>query len=121
MEIIHPVTLDLASKALDVAALRHSVIAQNIANVNVAGAQRMTVAFEAALDSEQAQGLASSGSASSLGGAQAEVVPDVLSPTISMEREMAEMSRNSLNYQTLVRAISRQLSTVAMAINEGRR
>lgn len=121
MELIHPVTLDLASRALDVAALKHSVIAQNMANAHVPGAQRMTVAFEAALDAELRARPGGSSTLSASEVASAEVVPDAFSPTISLEREMADMSQNSLNYQTLVRAISRQLSTVAMAINEGRR
>lgn len=118
MNFIDPATLQLVSRALDAGALRHQAIAQNIANANVAGAKATRVQFEELLGSipaDLAQGR----------GFKAE---DVAAPravatdsAVALDDEMVALSSNSLQYQALLKALSRQLSILSVAAQEGRR
>ena len=120
MNFIDPATLQLVSRALDAGALRHQAIAQNIANANVAGAKATRVQFEELLG--QVPGDVAAGRSF-----RAEDVPapraqqDASGHAISLDEEMAAMSSNSLQYQALLKAMSRELSILSIAAQEGRR
>lgn len=118
MHLIDPATLQLVDRALDAGALRHQAIAQNIANANVAGARALRVRFEELLGPLQAE----------VAAGQAPRVDDIPTPelasseaTIALDDEMAAMASNSMHYQALLRALNRHLSTLQVAVQEGRR
>lgn len=121
MNLIDPTTLRLVERSLDAAALRHTAIAQNVANANVPGAKRMQVSFEELLSvvrNDLLQGRAV---------APTEIPQATVSEatgsqeTIELDKEMAAMSSNSLHYQALVRALNRHLGMLSMAMQDGKR
>jgi len=118
-------TLALA-KSLDGAGLRHRVIADNVANVETPGFTRSEVRFEEKLrealasgDEEQAAGR--------LNGVEPDIQPDYSAPArpdgnnVSMDREMAELTKNTLRYEALVQLLNLKNIMVRTAITEGRR
>ena len=102
--------VDQVAAALSNAGLRNQVIAANIANRDVAGYQRMAVAFERALDA----------AAETPPGARAVVVPEAGTTAVSLEQDMVALSGNALNYQALARALSRYFSIAQTIANGGR-
>jgi flagellar basal-body rod protein FlgB len=120
LNFIDPATLQLVSRALDAGALRHQAIAQNIANANIAGAKATRVQFEELLG--QVQGDVATGHSFKAEDVPVpRAVPDASGHAISLDEEMAAMSSNSLQYQALLKATSRQLSILSIAVQEGRR
>lgn len=114
MNLIDPMTLQLASRALDAGALRHQAIAQNIANANVAGARATRVLFEELLGE-----LPQASAAGSVELPQPQLV--TTDAPIALDEEMAALSSNSLHYQALLRALGRELSILSIAVQEGKR
>lgn len=120
MKLIDPATLQLVHRALDAGALRHQAIAQNIANAHVAGARAMRVKFEELLGPVQQEvGAGRPFKAEDVPTPLA--VPDAVDHEIALDEEMAALSSNSLQYQALLRALSRQLGILSVAMQEGRR
>lgn len=120
MNFIDPATMQLVNRALDAGALRQQAIAQNIANANVAGARAMRVQFEELLGTVQTE--VAAGRAFKAEDVPVPVVTtDAADSPIALDREMAAMSGNSLQYQALLRAVGRELSIVSIAVQEGRR
>ncbi len=121
MQLIDPLTLGLVGKALDAATLRQAAHSQNIANANVAGAPKAVVLFEAQLQRVR----------DALAAGEALSAADIPSATwrhqtlgaghIELDAEVSALSQNSLHYQTLVKAMSRQLSLVSLAVSDGKR
>jgi flagellar basal-body rod protein FlgB len=105
--------------ALDAATLRHQVHATNIANAGVAGYKAQRLSFEAQVQ----QGLQASQPASVQVSAriEPELAFDGSPRAVQLDTEVAAMSQNSVHYQTLVRALNRQLSILASAVSEGKR
>jgi flagellar basal-body rod protein FlgB len=106
--------IDMARLALDAAALRHQAIAHNLANLNSDGYVPLGVSFDAQLLKAR--------------GAQAprpEVVEEAwrgAGPRPGdVDRMMVELSQNTVHYEALVRALSRQLSILGAAISQGGR
>lgn len=120
MNFIDPATLQLVSRALDANALRHQAIAQNIANAHVEGARPVRVHFEELLGSV-AQGIAAGEGFEVQDVPSARIATDLSGARIELDAEMAAMSSNGLQYQALIKALSRQLGIVAVAVQEGRR
>ena len=122
MNLIDPVTVALVGKAMDAASLRHTVHAMNVANANVPSAQRFRVSFEELLTGVQSA-LASHQAVSPQDVPAPSAVADVSGPlgSIELDTELAEMSRNSMHYQALARALSRHLSIMSLAVSDGRR
>lgn len=119
MDFIDPATLRLVIRALDAGALRHQAIAQNIANANVAGAKAARVQFEELLGDIPAD--LAVGRAFKAEDVPAPQVTMTTGSPIALDDEMAALSSNSLHYQALVRALSRQLGVLSAAVQEGRR
>lgn len=120
MHFIDPATLQLVSRALDAGALRHQAIAQNIANAHVEGARPVRVRFEELLGQVQ-QSLAARQGFQAADVPSARVDTDLSGASIELDAEMAALSSNSLQYQALLKALSRQLGIVSVAAQEGRR
>lgn len=124
-DLTHGVTFDLVSRAMDAAALRHKVLAGNIANANTAGYRPATVEFESRLEAARRQ-LAAGGSVTSdvLGNAAPKVVTqdrDARTGVGSLDLQAARMAENTLHYEALARALTRHVSILGVAINEGRK
>lgn len=108
---------ELVRSALDAATLRSQVLASNIANRDSVGHVRMKVAFDAAMGQANA---ASPGTGMPRDGSpmQATLVPDTSGA--SLEEDLLALSKNTLNYQALTRALSRHLSISSLIANGGR-
>lgn len=114
---VNPSQIDLLARTLDVASVRHRVIAQNVANVNTPGYQRLEVAFEASLREAMSQGGTDAIRA---------VQPTVLiadtpitradGNNVSMEQEMSDLNKNSLLYQATAQVLASRLATLRAAV-----
>lgn len=123
MPIIDHTTVGLLSLALDATAMRHQAIAQNIANANTPGYQRVTVNFE-----QHLAGLRDTlrrGAAPSLANPAAyRPMLEAAAPgqeTVALESEMAALSENTLHQQALLKALNKHIAIIGMAVNEGKR
>ncbi len=112
--------LALLSRALDAAALRQSVHATNVANVDTEGYRRLEVVFSAELQRLDAEGPALDVN-EALDWAQAE--PEVVESAethVRLDQEMAQMAENAVRYQALLGAIERTLGMLRTAARDGR-
>jgi len=112
--------LALLSRALDAAALRQSVHATNVANVDTEGYRRLEVVYSAELQRLNAQGPAVDAN-EALGWAQAE--PEVVESAdahVKLDQEMAQMAENAVRYQALLGAIERTLGMLRTAARDGK-
>jgi len=122
---IEGATLGVLRLALDAATLRHQVIAHNIANANSAGHVPLRVSFDEQFEAVRAQ-LARSGTvdarlvAAPRGALVAQGTPGAVAP-VALDMEVAELARNTLQYQALVRGVGRYLSIISVAVTEGKR
>jgi len=107
--------LGVLAQMLNAAALRHRVIAQNVANVNTPGYRRREVAFE----DDLAKALASSGPT-------AHVKPQVIvvdgpervdGNTVDIDREMGDLGKNALLYQAAAQIVSSRVASLRAAIS----
>jgi flagellar basal-body rod protein FlgB len=123
--IIDNNTSALLSLALDAAAMRQQAIAQNIANANTPGYQRVSVSFESRL-AALADGAGRSGTPSlaSLGDFRPSFEYAAASEQgsgVALDLEMAQLSENTLHHQALLKALNKHLALMGIAINEGKR
>ena len=107
-------SFDLISKALDVAALRHKVIANNLANANVPGYRRLVVQFKRELE----RALDQPGPIE-LSVVEADDPPDATGNNVSFDRELAELQKNSLIFETFAQLADLRVKALRAAI-EGR-
>lgn len=123
----------LVEKGMDYSAFRHSVLANNISNVNTPGYRRKDVSFDSVLKSNIAQG----GEGSLLKTHQAHMdvsdgskldtfvayTDDTLvrndSNNVDISNEMAQAAKNSVYFQTLTQIASRRFS-LAESVIRGR-
>lgn len=101
--------IDTLSGLLSGAALRHRVIAQNVANVNTPGYRRLAVTFGGEL-----------GRASGAAGKPQVVVADgparVDGNTVDIDREMNDLTKNALLYQAAAQVASFRLAALRSSI-----
>jgi flagellar basal-body rod protein FlgB len=110
----------LLSRALDAAALRQTVHATNVANVDTEGYHRLEVIYSAELQRLNAEGPALDAQ-EALQWAQAE--PEVVESTetaVRLDQEMGQMAENAVRYQALLGAIERTLGMLRTAARDGR-
>lgn len=125
--MLDPITLAVASQALDVAGLRQRVIATNIANAQTAGYVPQRVAFEEFLDGARdvlRQGLRLNEGEFATPAVVARRRPASLpggADAVQLDAEVAEMASNGTQYQALVKAVSGQYALMDMAISGGKR
>lgn len=109
---IETISTAMVGAALDAAELRHRVIAANIANAGTVGYVRQTVSFQAQMDAMSAP-------------LRPEVVPALgaggESMPVRLDQEAIDMAANSLQYQALLRSLSRHYSVMHSAVTEGKR
>lgn len=106
--------IDVLALMLDASALRHRVIAQNVANVNTPGYRRLAVSFEG----ELARSLANP--SGKLSARPMVVVADgperVDGNTVDIDREMNDLTRNALLYQAAAQVLASRLASLRSAI-----
>ena len=113
-----PSQIGLLTKLLDVAHVRHEVIAQNVANVNTPGYRRQDVQFEQAF----AQALAANQQGTAL-----RLQPKVIVPeggaqrqdgnNVDIDVEMGQLSKNSLLYKVYAQILAVQLAQMRSAVS----
>lgn len=116
---IDPVTTAAVTAALDAASLRQQVLAANIAHAGSAGRGTERVRFEAAWTSAR-DGLATPTVALT---SRIETVldGDGRPVAVQLDREVAVLAENTLQYQALARGLNRHLAVLASAASEGKR
>jgi flagellar basal-body rod protein FlgB len=104
----------LLARALDVASLRQAVHTSNIANAGVDGFQRLDVSF----DAELARASVGTELDASDGFASARVVQT--HDSVRLDREMALMAKDAVQYQALLGAVNHSFGLLRLAIREGK-
>lgn len=112
------VTQVALERALEGAGQRQQLLASNLANANTPGFERSDLDFHAALASALAHGAGSArlealrfAPRTDTGGA---MTPD--GNNVDLDTEMANLSANAIDYQTLVSVASARLKMIATAI-----
>jgi flagellar basal-body rod protein FlgB len=109
--------MDLLSKLLDVADLRHRVIAQNVANVNTPGYRRQEVLFEDALTESLKQG--NDQTAAKVEPRVAEAAGEAARAdgnTVDIDDEMGRLEKNTILYRLFTQILNNKISTMRSAI-----
>jgi len=117
-------SIDVLQKSLDMYLLRHSVIADNIANAETPYFKARRVEFEQelqkAVDDTQ-NGVAGRDIASVspvvYEDAESESGQDL--NTVDMDREMAAMTKNDLKYSAASQAVTKKFALLRYAVSEG--
>lgn len=110
----------LLSQHLDACALRQAVYTANIANSEVAGYQPLEVDFESQLQSAgNLLDEAAAGHRDALEALRPMIVP-AATDTVELDQQLALMSKNALQYQSLLNAFDRSMGLLRLAVLEGR-
>ena len=110
------VTIEAARSALGASSLRQRLIADNIANAGSAEHVRMQVVFEERL-SRALEGAQSPSDVA----VEPEIVPaGPRGEKIELDKEMVDLSSNTLRYQALSRALSRYMGIAALIASSSR-
>jgi flagellar basal-body rod protein FlgB len=109
--------MELLSKLLDVAVLRHRVIAQNVANVNTPGYRRQEVLFEDSLADTLHRG--NDGDLNSVQPRIVDAAGDTTRAdgnTVDIDDEMGRLDKNSHLYRMFAQILTSRLTTMRSAI-----
>lgn len=124
-EGIDAITTAALGLALDAASMRQQAIAANIANARTEGYVPVQVSFDDQLDDAR-RSLASDGALdpSTLAGVapRLEAVPGVrvdLAGQVRLDDEVAALAQNTVQYQALVKGLSKHYAILAAAIGGG--
>ena len=123
VSLIDSSTTGLLSLALDAAGMRQQAIAQNIANANTPGYQRLAVSFEGRL-AELTRNTSMGGeppSLASLGDFRPSFELAGNGEPVALDMEVAALSENTLHQQALLKALNKHFALLGSAINEGKR
>jgi flagellar basal-body rod protein FlgB len=118
-------TFDVLDRSLDLHMLRHQVIADNIANAETPGFKAHRVDFEAELQRAVDNETSGAGTQRDIASVQANVFEDPKSArgqdlnTVDMDREMAAMTKNDIQYSAAAQSISKRFALLKYAITEG--
>ena len=119
------VTSALVLLALDAAAMRHQATANNLANIHSTGYQAQRVNFEEQLSALR-QAVAARGPVEPAAVDQVRpfVERDATRPAGNIagmiDMELVKLSQNAIHYQSLLKALDKRGSILALAVNEGR-
>lgn len=116
------------ARTLDGAAMRQKALANNIANAETPGFTRQEVSFEAQLQAiVDDQTIDSQTCMDELAGLSIDPHDDTKSPrnengnNVSLEHEMSEMAKNTLQYEAAAQMLAMRLSALRTAIFEAKR
>lgn len=113
--------IDLLSRAMDAAALRQRVVANNVANANTPGFKRSFVSFEEHVREAIARRNVTAASW------EPRVILDSGTSlredgnNVSVDHEMVLMAANAIQFQALSQQLNDRFSMYRYVINEGRR
>ncbi len=113
--------IELLSRAMDAAALRQRIVANNVANANTPGFKRSYVSFEEHVREAMARRNITPAQL------QARVHTDTSTAlredgnNVSIDHEMVLMAANAIQFQALSQQLSDRFSMYRYVINEGRR
>ena len=121
---IDKLTLALVTLALDAASMRHSAIANNIANAGSEDYQPQRVNFEEQLGALGTSSVARTAE-SSLAGVRPFVEPapaaDKSGAAVMIDMEMVKLAQNTLLYRAILAGLGKKMAILSAVINEGRR
>jgi flagellar basal-body rod protein FlgB len=120
---INSITPKLVEFALDGLSLRHQAIASNIANVNSEGYKPVSVSFE-----NQLNVLKNSFYGGSMNETNFNFTPivsygkkqDKSVGSVGIDMNTVKLNQNVIQYQALIKGIDHYISTLSVAIKEGR-
>jgi len=126
--ILGGATSQLVSVALDAAMARHAAIAANIANADTPGYHPMMARFDQLVEELQGRVTDRTQDAGIMRDAQRmqeslrsqPLVADPSAPQVELDMQMAELAKNTLQYQALLTAQGKLMSLAELAIGEGR-
>ena len=112
-QLVSSSTLDIGSRALAAASLRHEVLSNNIANVNTPNFRRSHVRFEDLLQKElgfrgKAHGVIEQDSTTNM---------RLDGNNVDIDIEMAEVAKNQLYYSALANRMGGYVSKIKSIIN----
>jgi len=122
--------------SMDVSMMRHEVISNNIANVNTPNFKKQEVSFEdqlsKAMDAESFRGRKTNPKHITIGaGSVSEVKPKLITikdqsmrndgNSVDVDEEMANLSKNTIQYRTLASAMDNELTKISQAITKAGR
>lgn len=116
---VTPSQFDLLSKLLDVTAIRHKVLAQNVANVNTPGYRKLSVSFDETLAARMER----DNDHRSVRTLQPVIHEDNSTPprfdgnTVDIDREMMRLSKNTLFNNALLQIVSTKSGMMRRAIS----
>ena len=111
---IYDTTQTALEKAIMGASARQQAIAENLANVDTPGYQRVDVDFHTTLRNAMAQGNLQGATFSPQRDASAQVRPD--GSTVDADVEAAAQARNGLEYETLVQVSKARVDIIEAAM-----
>jgi len=125
-EGLEAVTRSALALALDAASLRQQAIGTNIANAHALNYVPQRVNFEAQLlDARRSMAQTGRLDASALSQVRPRIEAAVDEQgnfaQVQLDVEAAEMARNAVHYQALVKGLSRHFSILSMAASDGKR
>jgi flagellar basal-body rod protein FlgB len=122
------VTSQLVSVALDAALTRHAAIAANIANVDTPDYHPLTARFDQLVTelqgrvTDRSNDLATARDGERMRDSlqSLPIVADPLSTKVELDMQMAQLAKNTLQYQALLTAQGKLASLVQLVISEGK-
>lgn len=123
--------IDVLKSSLDLSWKKNEIISNNISNVNTPGYKRMTIEFDKILKSNLHKDMdlkTTSGKHITTHGKTNEFKikrSDNFSTkkdgnNVNIDVEMAELTKNTIFYNTLSKQVSNEFNKIRMVINEGR-
>lgn len=116
-------------RSMDYHLQRHTLLSSNIANVETPGYRSVDLSFDNFMTKAQELQITNSQHMSAPGSTLSGTVvyddigatPGNDNNTVSMEREMGKLSANNIRYRAVVEMLSRRLSILKYAVNDGTR
>ena len=126
-EGMEAITVTALGLALDAASLRQQAIATNIANANTLNYAPLKASFEDQLEDArnalQSRGRLDAGSLAGVRPMLQVGTPDAsgLLPAVQLDIEVADMAQNAVQYQALIRGLSRHYAILSAAVSDGKK
>lgn len=111
-----PASSDILTRFMDVSALRHQVIANNIANVNTPEFRTLIVDFEQSAERSLASGTAELQRIQPELRADPNAIERSDGNTVDVDQEMARLHKNDLMFRTYAQVLATQLNMMRSAI-----
>jgi flagellar basal-body rod protein FlgB len=121
-------TSQLVSVALDAAMARHAAIAANIANVDTPNYRPLVARFDQLVAELQGRVTDRTQDGAVMRDAErmqdslrsSPLIADPTAPQVELDMQMADLAKNTLQYQALLTAQGKLMSLAEMAISEGK-